>query len=90
MNALKDDAMEADERAAFDWLRENIANEGAIWRSATAWEGERRFWRGCRLPLACAVSYYGGGIAPNATNPGLLGRAAELRCPVAAVLGRQG
>jgi carboxymethylenebutenolidase len=37
---------------------------------------------GLTLPLACAVSYYGGGIAPNPSNRGLLMRAAELRCPI--------
>jgi len=32
--------------------------------------------------VACAVSFYGGGIAPNANNPGLLNRVGELRAPV--------
>ncbi len=34
------------------------------------------------LPLECAVSFYGGGIAPNPMNPGLLGRIKDLKNPV--------
>ena len=34
------------------------------------------------LPLECAVSYYGGGIAPSQMNPGLLGRVKDLKAPV--------
>jgi len=34
------------------------------------------------LPLECAVSFYGGGIAPNPMNPGLLGRVNDLKAPV--------
>ena len=34
------------------------------------------------VPVACAVSFYGGGIAPNTNNPGLLDRIGKLRVPV--------
>jgi carboxymethylenebutenolidase len=34
------------------------------------------------VPLACGISYYGGGIAPNPMNAGLLGRVTELRSPM--------
>jgi carboxymethylenebutenolidase len=82
MRALKDGAMEADERAAYDWLRENIANDALISAIGYCMGGRAAFLAGLTLPLACTVSYYGGGIAPNPTNPGLLGRAAELQCPM--------
>ena len=39
------------------------------------------------MPLAAAVSYYGGGIAPNPMNPGLLGRLKDLHSPVLLVWG---
>ena len=39
------------------------------------------------LPLAAAVSYYGGGIAPNPMNPGLIGRLKDLHSPVLLVWG---
>src|SRR6202040_1665417 len=37
---------------------------------------------GITLPLECAVSFYGGGIAPNPMNPGFLGRVKDLKAPV--------
>jgi carboxymethylenebutenolidase len=82
MSALKNDAMEADERAAYGWLREKIGKTAPVSAIGYCMGGRAAFLAGLALPLAAAISYYGGGIAPNATNPGLLGRAAELRCPV--------
>ena len=34
------------------------------------------------MPIACGVSHYGGGIAPNQHSPGLLGRVAEMKAPM--------
>jgi len=82
MRAMKEDALEADERAAYDWLRENIANDALISAIGYCMGGRAAFLAGLTLPLASAVSYYGGGIAPNPSTPGLLGRAAELQCPI--------
>jgi carboxymethylenebutenolidase len=39
------------------------------------------------LPVACAISFYGGGIAPSAQRPGLLDRAADLRAPMLLIWG---
>jgi len=44
--------------------------------------GRASFLAAITLPLAGAVSYYGGGIAPNQSNPGLLGRASGVQCPL--------
>jgi len=33
------------------------------------------------LPVSAAISFYGGGIAPNPFSPGLLDRAGELHAP---------
>lgn len=82
MRALKDDQMEADQRATYDWLRGKVGREDSIAAVGYCLGGRAAFLAGLTLPLACAVSYYGGGIAPNPSNPGLLGRAAELRCPI--------
>jgi carboxymethylenebutenolidase len=82
MSALRNEAMEADEHAAYDWLLENIGTTASISAIGYCMGARAAFLAGLALPLAGAISYYGGGIAPNATNPGLLGRAAELRCPV--------
>jgi len=38
-------------------------------------------------PVACAISFYGGGIAPSPMGPGLLDRVASLKAPVMFVWG---
>jgi carboxymethylenebutenolidase len=81
MNALKDDQMEADERAAFDWLAAQGVTEGRIGAIGYCMGGRAAFLAGLNLPIGCATSYYGGGIAPRGNNPGLLTRAKDLRCP---------
>lgn len=82
MRALTDAGMEMDQRAAYDWIRANGAGESSISAIGYCMGGRAAFLAGLTLPLACAISYYGGGIAPNANNPGLLGRANELQAPV--------
>jgi len=82
MRALTDTGMEADQRAAYEWLRANGAEELQISAIGYCMGGRAAFLAAVRLPLACAISYYGGGIAPNANSAGLIGRASELRPPV--------
>jgi carboxymethylenebutenolidase len=82
MRALKDAEMEADLRATCDWLRAVVGKEQSVAATGYCMGGRASFLAALTLPLACAVSYYGGGIAPNPTNPGLLGRAGQLRCPM--------
>ncbi len=81
MQALKDPSMEADFRAAHDWLRANGAGDDA---SAVGFcmGGRAAFLAAITLPLKSAVSFYGGGIAPSQYGAGLLGRVSELRAPV--------
>lgn len=82
MKALSDASMAADHRAAFDWLRGTIGAEVPIFAIGYCMGGRAAFLAALTLPLAGAISYYGGGIAPNATNAGLLGRASGLQAPV--------
>ncbi len=82
MKALNDASMAADERAAYDWLRGYIGTDLPISSIGYCMGGRASFLAAITLPLACAISYYGGGIAPNATNPGLLGRASGLQAPL--------
>src|ERR1700742_163470 len=82
MSALKDDQTEADHRAAFDWLTAQGVTEGRIGAVGYCMGGRAAFLAGLTLPIGCATSYYGGGIAPRGSNPGLLARAKDLRCPV--------
>ena len=81
LQALKTTELEVDLQAAHAWLRASsetlpIASVGYCMG------GRVSFLAAATLPLSCAVSYYGGGIAPNPMTPGLLGRANELRCAV--------
>ncbi len=84
--ALKDTGLEADMKAAHDWLTVNGPGlkTGAI---GYCMGGRAAFLAGLTLPIACAVSYYGGGIADSQFFPGLLGRVAELSCPVMTLWG---
>jgi carboxymethylenebutenolidase len=79
MKALNDASMAADHRAAFDWLRGTIGPQLPISAIGYCMGGRAAFLAAVTLPLAAAISYYGGGIAPNATNPGLLGRASGVQ-----------
>ena len=79
MKALNDASMEADLRAAHDWLRGTIGAALPISAIGYCMGGRAAVLAAITLPLAGAVSYYGGGIAPNATNPGLLGRVSGIQ-----------
>lgn len=82
--ALREPAMLEDFRAAYDWLRAN--NKGANTAVAAigyCMGGRAAYLASTVLPLQCAISYYGGGIAPNAFYPtGLLDRAKDVRAPM--------
>lgn len=82
MKALNDASMAADLRAAHDWLRGAVGPHRPISAVGYCMGGRAAFLAALTVPLAGAVSYYGGGIAPNATNPGLLGRASGIQAPM--------
>ena len=88
MKALNDSSMAADQRAAFDWLQGTIGPEPPISAIGYCMGGRAAFLAAITLPLAAAISYYGGGIAPNASNPGLLGPRQRNSGATAVVLGR--
>lgn len=82
MKALNDASMAADLRAAYDWLRGAIGANPPICAVGYCMGGRAAFLAALTVPLAGAISYYGGGIAPNATNAGLLGRASGIQAPL--------
>jgi carboxymethylenebutenolidase len=82
MKALNDASMGADLRAAHDWVRGSIGAELPIFAIGYCMGGRAAFLAALTLPLAGAISYYGGGIAPSATNPGLLGRVSGIQAPL--------
>jgi carboxymethylenebutenolidase len=83
LKELKDPSLEVDFRAAYDWLRANeIGGNSPIAAVGFCMGGRVAFLAALTLPLECAVSFYGGGIAPNPMNPGLLNRVNQLKAPV--------
>jgi carboxymethylenebutenolidase len=82
VRALNDEALEADVRAAYTWLREQLgAPEKPVACVGFCMGGRVSFLTNSALPVRAAVSFYGGGIAPNPMGPGLLSRASNLRAP---------
>ncbi|PWT97686.1 MAG: dienelactone hydrolase family protein [Terriglobia bacterium] len=72
--------LEADIRAAHAWLE----NAGVSQIAATGYcvGGRVACLAALTVPLACSVSYYGGGIAPSQTSSGLLDRLKDLKAPM--------
>lgn len=80
MQAVTDAGLEADIRAAHAWLLSN--GESKICATGYCMGGRIATLAAITVPLACAVSYYGGGIAPSQFNPGLIGRLKDLQAPM--------
>lgn len=82
IRALKDADLEADVRASYSWVLENQDKAGTPVACVGFCMGGRvSFLTNSILPVKAAVSFYGGGIAPNPLGPGLLGRAGNLHAP---------
>jgi len=74
VHALTDDGLMSDATAAFNWLKsDGGVNPAQIAAVGFCMGGRTAFLANTALPLAAAISYYGGGIAP-----GLLNRASML------------
>lgn len=81
MKALTDDGLAADTRATFDWLQKE--GKGlAIAATGYCMGGRTACLAAMTVPLACAVSYYGGGIAPGGMFPALTERFKDLKAPM--------
>lgn len=82
IRALNEQGLEADVRSAYSWLRENLGTlEAPIACIGFCMGGRVSFLTNSVLPVKAAVSFYGGGIAPNPMGPGLLSRAGDLHAP---------
>jgi carboxymethylenebutenolidase len=79
--ALTNEGLTADLEASFDWLYKNNGERPAA-SIGYCLGGKAAFLSAMVLPLRCAISYYGGGIAPNAMSTGLLNRTSELKIPL--------
>ncbi len=76
MQALTNEGLIADLKAAYDWLSAQGIPEGRIAALGFCMGGRASFLANATLPLACAVSFYGGGIAEQ-----LLDRVEKLAGP---------
>ena len=83
MKQMTDPGLAADIRAAFDWLQSASDTKklptGSI---GYCMGGRTATLAAMTVPLACGISYYGGGIAPSPFNPGLLERLKEVQAPM--------
>lgn len=81
MQALTEAGLTADIRAAFDWVQSESKGLpiGAI---GYCMGGRTACQAALTVPVACAVSYYGGGIAPSPMFPNLIDRLKDAKAPV--------
>lgn len=90
VQALTNEGLEADLRACSDWLHTlRGASSGQTSAIGFCMGGRVAFLANSILPLKAAASFYGGGIAPNPTGPGLLDRTSTLHAPMMLIWGGQ-
>ncbi len=90
MQALTEEGLGADARAAFDWLTSPDGGQAQVVGSVGYCLGGRvSFLADALLPVKASVSYYGGGIAPSERGPGLLQHAPTLHAPILLFWGGQ-
>ncbi len=79
VRALTQAGLEADVDAGYAWLQSEAgAPRQPVAAVGFCMGGRVAFLANARLPLAAAVSFYGGGIAPGSQGPGLLDRTPDL------------
>jgi len=78
MSALTNEGLEADIKASFEWLENDSRTSPIkIFSIGFCMGGRVSFFADTVVPLSAAVSFYGGGIAPD-----LLDRAKSLHGPI--------
>jgi carboxymethylenebutenolidase len=81
MQALTEAGLAADIGAAYQWLKNGEAKDLSVGATGYCLGGRTSIQAALTVPLDCAVSYYGGGIAPSPMFPNLLDRLKHLKCP---------
>jgi carboxymethylenebutenolidase len=81
MQALTDAGLAADIRAAYGWLKNGEAKDLPVGSTGYCMGGRTSILAALTVPLSCAVSYYGGGIAPGGMFPSLTERLKDLKAP---------
>jgi carboxymethylenebutenolidase len=90
MQALTNEGLQNDVRAAYDWLRSDSRTDaGRIGSVGFCLGGRTSFLACATVPLQGAVSFYGGGIGPSSRGPSLLNFAPQLHAPIVFFWGGQ-
>jgi carboxymethylenebutenolidase len=82
LQALTDAGLAADIQAAYQWLKNGEAKSLQVGATGYCMGGRTSIQAALTVPLDCAISYYGGGIAPSPMFPNLLDRLKDLAAPV--------
>jgi carboxymethylenebutenolidase len=83
MQAMMDPGLEADTRAAHEWLKNSSGHTGlSISAIGYCMGGRAACFAAITVPLKCSVSYYGGGIGASSYFPSLLDRLKNLAAPM--------
>jgi len=89
MQALTDAGLAADIQATYAWLKNGEAKNLPVGATGYCMGGRTSVLAALTVPLACAVSYYGGGIGPGGMFPSLLDRLKDLNAPTLLFWGGQ-
>jgi carboxymethylenebutenolidase len=81
MQALTDASLAADIQAAYQWLKNGEAKDLPVGSTGYCLGGRTSIQAALTVPVQCAVSYYGGGIAPGGMFPSLSDRLKNLNAP---------
>ena len=81
MQALADAGLSADIEAAYQWLKTGGAKDLPVGASGYCMGGRTSILAALTVPLQCAISYYGGGIAPGGMFPSLVDRLKDIDAP---------
>jgi carboxymethylenebutenolidase len=80
--ALKDDQLALDIQTSYDWLQKALGRPSPTGAVGYCVGGRITTLAAMTVPIACGISYYGGGISPGGMFPSLLGRFRELKAPM--------
>jgi carboxymethylenebutenolidase len=81
LQALTDAGLAADIQAAYQWLKNGEAKDLSVGAIGYCMGGRTAIQAALTVPLHCAISYYGGGIAPGGLFPSLADRLKDLKAP---------
>ena len=82
LQALTDTGLTADIQGAYQWLKNGGAKDLPVGATGYCMGGRTSILAALTVPLHCAISYYGGGIAPGGLFPSLSDRLKDVNAPM--------